>query len=127
MRLGRVVVPAIDEMSHDVAGQTRLRNWTRVLTIGLSLVQSYGVRASQSVPGAANAGIGFIAQTMAVLTAGAIVAMALSEQISRIDNDDPVDPPDDGRLLASGESAPVHVRTGEALRAPLNGDAGPSP
>lgn len=120
MRLARVVVPAIDEMSHDVEGRTRLRNWTRVLTIGLSLVQSYGfARFVQSVPGVANPGIGFIVQTVAVLTVGAIAAMALSEQISRIDNgDDPFEPPVDGRILASGESAPVHVRTGEALRAP---------
>jgi preprotein translocase subunit SecY len=120
MRLSRVMVPAVDEMSHTPAGRIRLRGWTRVLTVGLSLVQSYGfARFAQSVPGVAPPGAAFIVQTMAVLTVGAIVAMALSEQISRPDDDDePFQPLTVDPTLASGETVRAHVHTGEAVRVP---------
>ena len=120
MRLARVAAPTIDEMSDSVEGRTRLRRWTRVLTVGLSLVQSYGfARFVQAVPGVANPGIGFVVQTMALLTTGAIVAMVLSEQIARTDDDDePLEPLAGDPLLASGETAAVHVRTGDAVRVP---------
>jgi preprotein translocase subunit SecY len=84
VRLARASFPAIDAMEADEVGQTKLRRATRVLTVGLSLVQSYGfARFAQAIPGAvARPGAGFVVQTMLTLTAGAIVAMALAEQFT---------------------------------------------
>jgi preprotein translocase subunit SecY len=90
VRIARAVIPAVGEMwTHD-AGRTSLKRWTRALTVGLALVQSYGfARFALSIPGAvANPGAGFVAQTMLVLTGGAIVAMGLGEQITALNDAD---------------------------------------
>jgi hypothetical protein len=63
---------------------------TRWLTGGLALIQSYGfARFVEHMPGVvAQPGFGFLAQTMAVLTSGAIGVMLLSEQLTRSPRDD---------------------------------------
>jgi preprotein translocase subunit SecY len=93
VRLARVAFPSIGAMEADEVGRTKLRRGTRVLTVGLSLVQSYGfARFVQAIPGAVvRPGAGFVVQTMLTLTAGAIVAMALAEQfIGRTQDTDDV-------------------------------------
>lgn len=84
VRLIRVAFPAIGAMDADEVGRTKLRRGTRFLTVGLSLIQSYGfARFMQAIPGAvARPGAGFVVQTMLTLTAGAIVVMALAEQFT---------------------------------------------
>lgn len=84
VRLARVVLPAIGAMERDEVGRTKLRRGTRVLTLGLSLIQSYGAaRFLEAIPGVVlRPGAGFVVQTMLTLTAGAIVAMALAEQFT---------------------------------------------
>ncbi len=75
-------------------GQAKRTRWTRWLTGGLALVQSYGfARFVEGIPGAvAHPGVGFLAKTMAVLTTGAIGVMLLSERLTeRHDDDLPVD------------------------------------
>lgn len=90
MRLARVVSPALDELHTHEAGRTKLTRWTRVLTVGLALVQSYGfARFALTLPGAVtNPGVGFVPQTMLVLTGGAIAAMLLGEQITALGDAD---------------------------------------
>src|SRR5439155_15838392 len=45
--------PALEAMAHDQHGRRSLARWTRILTVGLSLVQSYGfARFVQGIPGA---------------------------------------------------------------------------
>lgn len=92
MRLARSSVPAIAEMSETSAGRRRLDRWTRGLTFGLAAVQSFGfARFVQAVPGAVtHPGTGFIAQTMIVLTTGAMGVAWLAERMARQqDVDDP--------------------------------------
>ena len=89
MRIAREVSPAVGALHRDAAGRKQLTRATRWLTLGLSLVQSYGfAKFALSVPGAVtNPGAGFIAETMLVLTTGAVIVMTLSEQFAGIVTD----------------------------------------
>jgi len=84
MRLAREGFPAIAEMSKHESDRPRLQRWTRRLTFGLAAVQSFGfARFVQSIPGAvSDPGAGFIAQTMIVLTAGAVSIAWLGDHIA---------------------------------------------
>jgi preprotein translocase subunit SecY len=123
VRLARVAAPSLDAMSDTSRGREKLNRWTRALTVGLALVQSYGfAKFAQGIPGAvAHPGIGFVAQTMLVLTAGSVVAMVVSEQIERPidgDSDDQVvEPRAPDAMLESGERIPetVRARAGEKV------------
>jgi preprotein translocase subunit SecY len=83
LRIARAVHPALGETWSEGEGQTKLTRWTRGLTLGLALVQSYGfARFAESIPGAvAQPGVAFIAQTMLVQTAVAMFVMWLGEQV----------------------------------------------
>jgi preprotein translocase subunit SecY len=85
MRLARESFPGIAEMSKSETERPRLERWTRRLTFGLAAVQSFGfARFVQSIPGAVtDPGVGFIAQTMIVLTTGAMGVAWFSERIAR--------------------------------------------
>lgn len=81
MRLWRAVNPK--------ARDSKLK--TRLVTVGLSLIQSLGVATFlQRVPGAvADPGPGFVTKTVLTLTAGSLVAMWFGEQLTeRADADD---------------------------------------
>jgi hypothetical protein len=90
--------------------------------VGLGLVQSYGfARFVQTIPGAvAHPGAGFIAETMLVLTTGAVCAMVLTEQLTRrYDEDVPVDEGQpvrdvDQSVRDNEEEARVHGLAGPA-------------
>ena len=90
MYLSRVVRPRWAALWESETGRATLTRWTRWLTGGLALVQSYGfVRFVEHIPGAvAHPGFGFLAKTMAVLTSGTIGVMLLSEQLTRSRHDD---------------------------------------
>jgi hypothetical protein len=116
----------------------------RWLTGGLALVQSYGfARFVESVPGAvAHPGFGFLAKTMAVLTAGTMGVMLLSERLMRSPDDEPIEtdgaPPSSEvdavpaeatvpeldavaeRLLTAGDllNAPLHAQPRERVKVP---------
>jgi preprotein translocase subunit SecY len=121
VRLARLVSPALEAAAGTPDGDRSLSRWTRALTVGLALVQSYGfARFVQGIPGAvAHPGIGFVAQTMLVLTSGSVVAMALSERIARPieDDDEPIEPKKPVAALESGERIPdmVNVRDRETV------------
>lgn len=82
VRIARSLSPALNAKHETDLGRRQLTRATRWLTFGLSLVQSYGfARFALSVPGAVtDPGAAFIAETMLVLTSGALVVMALAEQ-----------------------------------------------
>ena len=88
--LARVAVPSVAEMANQDGGHARLRRWTRGLTFGLALVQSYGfARFVESIRGAVvHPGAPFIVQTMAVLTAAAMCVTWVSERLSASDDRD---------------------------------------
>ena len=118
MRLARTFTRSNADVPSDAAERQR-RTITRWLTGGLALVQSYGfAQFVQGIPGAvSNPGFAFLAKTVAVLTAGSIGAMLLSERLTRprADDDSVVDdaptvPTDDqeprgagDRLLSAGQ------------------------
>jgi preprotein translocase subunit SecY len=110
MRLARVTSPTLAAMAEAEAEQPRLRRWTRALTFGLAAVQSYGfARFAQSVPGVvANPGPLFIAQTMFVLTAGAMGVAWLGERMAS--------PSDAESNAADGEPAPTREPAAPPLR-----------
>jgi hypothetical protein len=84
VRIARAIVPAVGALATTPAGRRRLRNWTRGLTAGVALVQSYGYAwFLQSIPGAvAHPGASFIGQTMLILTAGSIVVGRIGEGLT---------------------------------------------
>lgn len=120
VRLARVMAPRINGLSETAEGRRDLSRWTRGLTVGLALIQSYGfARFVQGIPGAVvHPGFGFVAQTMAVLTAGSIVAMVVTEQpIGTSDDDDRgalLPQPAGEQLLTPGDVLPVRDAVREA-------------
>lgn len=65
------------------AGRKQLNQYTRYLTVGLALFQSFGVATSLSNAGAVyEPGLFFILSTMVVLTGGTIFMMWLGEQVT---------------------------------------------
>ena len=81
VRLATTAFPSFEELSRD---RLRLQRWTRALTFGFALVQSYGfTRFLQSVPGVvSDPGIPFTLRTVALLTGSAMAVSWLSERIS---------------------------------------------
>ncbi len=78
------VVPSVGKMQKDEQGQKKLTQWTRYITVGLSLAQAYTYALfTESIPGAV-ANPGFTSRLVMVitLTTGAIFVMWLGEQIT---------------------------------------------
>jgi hypothetical protein len=103
MRLARITWPPLEswwQSDSGIAKRTRLTRW---LTGGLALVQSYGfAKFVQGVPSVvAHPGVGFLAKTIAVLTAGTIGVMLLSEALVKARDDDAL--PTDDEKSASAE------------------------
>jgi preprotein translocase subunit SecY len=93
MRLARVISPHIAALRDSERGRATLTRWTRWLTGGLALAQSYGfARFAEHIPGVvAHPGAGFFAKTMIVLTSGTLGVMFLSERLTKpADDDSPV-------------------------------------
>jgi preprotein translocase subunit SecY len=65
-------------------GRKKITMWTRYLTLGLSLVQSFGIAYSLQRNGGfvLNPGVGFILMTILTLTTGSVFIMWLGEQIT---------------------------------------------
>ena len=78
------VMPSVGKMQKDEDGRKKLTQWTRYMTVGLSLAQAYTYALfTESIPGAV-ANPGFTARLVMVitLTTGAIFVMWLGEQIT---------------------------------------------
>src|SRR5512138_974588 len=86
LQLLTVVVPTLEKLQKEgELGRRKITQWTRYLTVGLSLAQSFGIATSlQAAQGdfVMNPGLGFIAMTMLTLTTGTAFIMWLGEQIS---------------------------------------------
>ncbi len=86
LQLLTVVIPTLEKLQKEgELGRRKITQWTRYLTVGLSLAQSFGIATSlQSAEGnfVTNPGWGFIAMTMLTLTTGTAFIMWLGEQIS---------------------------------------------
>ncbi len=86
LQLLTVVVPTLEKLQKEgELGRRKITQWTRYLTLGLSMVQSFGIAtALMSSEGGfvLNPGFGFILMTMLTLTTGSVFIMWLGEQIS---------------------------------------------
>jgi preprotein translocase subunit SecY len=78
------VMPSVGKMQKDEDGRKKLTQWTRYITVALSLAQAYTYALfTESIPGAV-ANPGFTSRLVMVitLTTGAIFVMWLGEQIT---------------------------------------------
>jgi preprotein translocase subunit SecY len=86
LQLLTVVVPTLEKLSKEgELGRRKITQWTRYLTVVLSVIQSFGVAQSLQVAGQGiviSPGIGFVMLTIISLTTGTAFIMWLGEQIS---------------------------------------------
>ena len=86
LQLLTVVIPTLEKLQKEgELGRRKITQWTRYLTVGLSLIQSFGIASMlQAMEGnvVVNPGFGFILLTMISLTTGTAFIMWLGEQIS---------------------------------------------
>ncbi len=86
LQLLTVVIPTLEKLQKEgELGRRKITQWTRYLTVGLALIQSFGIAAGlQAMQGniVVHPGIGFILLTMISLTTGTAFIMWLGEQIS---------------------------------------------
>ena len=78
------VFPTVEKMQKEgEEGRKKLTQWTRYMTVVLSLMQAYGFAVFlESIPGAVTTpGFSFMFTTMIALTTGAVFVMWLGEQI----------------------------------------------
>ncbi|MBA2626496.1 MAG: preprotein translocase subunit SecY [Gemmatimonadales bacterium] len=83
-QLGGGVVASIGKMQKDEEGRKKITQWTRYMTVLISLSQAYTYALfTESIPGAvANPGMGSRLVMVLTLTTGAIFVMWLGEQIT---------------------------------------------
>jgi preprotein translocase subunit SecY len=86
LQLLTVVVPTLEKLQKEgELGRRKITQWTRYLTVGLALMQSFGIAASLQAAQQGfvlNPGIGFTLMTMLSLTTGTAFIMWLGEQIT---------------------------------------------
>src|SRR5881227_1390840 len=86
LQLLTVVVPTLEKLQKEgELGRRKITQWTRYLTVGLALMQSFGIALTlQASQGGfvLNPGYGFIFMTMLTLTTGTAFIMWLGEQIT---------------------------------------------
>src|ERR1700692_3086277 len=86
LQLLTVVVPTLEKLQKEgELGRRKITQWTRYLTVGLALMQSFGIATGlQAMEGniVINPGFGFTLLTMVSLTTGTAFIMWLGEQIT---------------------------------------------
>ena len=85
LQLLTVVIPTLEKLQKEgELGRRKITQWTRYLTIGLSMMQSMFIATALQKQGnfVLNPGIAFVLQTMLTLTAGTAFIMWLGEQIT---------------------------------------------
>jgi len=78
------IVPSVGKLQKDEEGRKKITQWTRYLTVFISLSQAYTFALfTESIPGAiANPGFASRLTMVVTLTAGAVFVMWLGEQIT---------------------------------------------
>jgi preprotein translocase subunit SecY len=86
LQLLTVVVPTLEKLQKEgELGRRKITQWTRYLTVGLSVMQSFGIaQGLMAMQGGIvnNPGFGFVLLTIISLTTGTAFIMWLGEQIS---------------------------------------------
>ncbi len=83
-QLAGAVFPYVDKLQKEEEGRKKITQWTRYLTVALSIFQAYGFAIfTESLQGAVvNPGWGFRLTTVLTLTTGAVFVMWLGERIT---------------------------------------------
>jgi preprotein translocase subunit SecY len=86
LQLLTIVVPTLEKLQKEgELGRRKITQWTRYLTVGLGIAQSFGIAMSLQGTGQGfvpHPGIGFTALTILSLTTGTAFIMWLGEQIT---------------------------------------------
>ncbi len=85
LQLLTVVVPTLEKLQKEgELGRRKITQWTRYLTVGLGIAQSFGIAIGLQGAGqfVIHPGIGFILMTILSLTTGTAFIMWLGEQIT---------------------------------------------
>ena len=86
LQLLTVVVPTLEKLQKEgELGRRKITQWTRYATVGLAIVQGYGIALTLQSSDQAfvrNPGIGFYLMTIITLTTGTAFIMWLGEQIT---------------------------------------------
>lgn len=86
LQLLAVVIPTLEKLQKEgEMGRRKITQWTRYLTIGLAIAQSFGIAmALQGSDGnfVTNPGFGFVLMTILTLTTGSAFIMWLGEQVT---------------------------------------------
>ena len=86
LQLLAVVIPSLEKLQKEGAlGQKKITQYTRYLTLALSLIQSFGIAQGLEAMGngiVVNPGMGFVMLTVVSMTAGSVFIMWLGEQIT---------------------------------------------
>ncbi|MCS7044636.1 MAG: preprotein translocase subunit SecY [Bryobacteraceae bacterium] len=85
LQLLTVVIPTLEKLQKEgELGRRKITQWTRYLTVGLSLMQSMFIATALQRQGdfVLNPGFGFVVLTMITLTTGTAFIMWLGEQIT---------------------------------------------
>ncbi|HWB97043.1 MAG TPA: preprotein translocase subunit SecY [Bryobacteraceae bacterium] len=86
LQLLTVVIPTLEKLQKEgELGRRKITQWTRYLTVGLSIVQSFGIaQGLMAMQGGVviNPGFGFVMLTIISLTTGTAFIMWLGEQIT---------------------------------------------
>ncbi|MGD2134735.1 MAG: preprotein translocase subunit SecY, partial [Gemmatimonadales bacterium] len=82
-QLAGAVFPYIDKLQKEEEGRKKITQWTRYMTVLLSMFQAYGFAIfAESQNAVMNPGLGFRVVTIITLTTGAIFIMWLGERIT---------------------------------------------
>ena len=83
LQLLTIVIPTLEKLQKEgELGRRKITQWTRYLTIGLSIIQGSGISFMLQRSDLGEAGIGFVFMTVLTLTTGTAFIMWLGEQIS---------------------------------------------
>ncbi|MGD1070438.1 MAG: preprotein translocase subunit SecY [Bryobacteraceae bacterium] len=85
LQLLTVVVPTLEKLQKEgELGRRKITQWTRYLTVGLGIAQSFGIAIGLQGAGqfVIHPGIGFVLMTILTLTTGTAFIMWLGEQIT---------------------------------------------
>ena len=91
LQLMQVISPEVKRLAKEEgqAGRRKITQWTRYLTVGITIVQGFGIAAllegmmsPENTPVVTNPGLEFRLVTVATLCAGTILIMWLGEQIT---------------------------------------------
>jgi len=83
LQLLTIVIPTLEKLQKEgELGRRKITQWTRYLTIGLSIIQGSGIAFMLQRSGLGEDGIGFVFMTVLTLTTGTAFIMWLGEQIS---------------------------------------------